>query len=242
MKKILLGVMFSIGLASSAFVTAQTFTTAHDTVSTFVGGFANIHNNITNTTTGALGIQWRVIGSNFPADWLTVSALGICDACTCITNSSNALWNPGTSTGTTYSCTYAASATNDFHLQLDLTAATTVGTRWITVRINDVGSSTTKDITFVINKVPVSLPSVANNSDMVIYPNPAHDELNVVFDASSDVKNIAIYNIIGKVMNVYKVSGSSANLNLENMPSGIYFVRLLNSTGNVVVTKKFTKQ
>ena len=41
---------------------------------------------------------------------------------------------------------------------------------------------------------------------------------------------------------VYKVNGNSANMSLENMPGGIYFVRLVNSAGNIVATKKFTKQ
>ncbi len=241
MKKILLVFMFSLGFASSAIITAQTFTVAHDTVTTFVGGYANIHNNITNPSSSALPISWKVKATNFPADWLTPSAIGVCDACTCISNAGNLLWNSTTSTGSTYSCTYGASATNDFHLQLDLTSATSGGSHWLTVTLIETGAPP-KDITFVINKVPVALPTVSNNSDMVIYPNPARDELNVVFDANADVANIAVYNIIGKVMTMYRVSGASANLNIENIPSGIYFVRLINSKGSIVHTKKFTKQ
>jgi hypothetical protein len=76
-----------------------------------------------------------------------------------------------------------------------------------------------------------------------LYPNPAHNEVNLVYNTTADIKNIAVYNIIGKVIAVYKVTeNNSANLNLENLPSGIYFARLINSQGNVVVTRKFTKQ
>jgi hypothetical protein len=75
-----------------------------------------------------------------------------------------------------------------------------------------------------------------------LYPNPANSEVNVVYDEAADIKSIGIYNIIGKLMTVYKVSGKSANLNIENIPAGIYFVRLLNGQGQVVVTRKFTKQ
>jgi hypothetical protein len=75
-----------------------------------------------------------------------------------------------------------------------------------------------------------------------LYPNPALNEINVVYDGSADVKDIAVYNLIGRVMMVYKVTGSSANLNIENIPAGIYFVRLLNTHGNVVITRRFTKQ
>ncbi|MCD6010332.1 MAG: hypothetical protein K0Q79_194 [Flavipsychrobacter sp.] len=239
MKNILLGVLFSLGVAAPAITHAQSFTFPHDTVTQSVGGFANIHNNITNSSSSSVSLQWRVIASNFPADWLTSSAIGICDACTCISNTSNQLWNPSTSTGTQYTCSYAASATNDFHLQLDLTAATSGGSRFITVQVTETGFPS-KNMTFIINKVPVGVPSVTNANDMVIYPNPAHDDINVVF--SGDVKTIAVFNIIGKVMATYRVAGSSANINLENVPSGIYFLRLLNSQENVVATKKFTKQ
>ncbi len=85
--------------------------------------------------------------------------------------------------------------------------------------------------------------SPSSNGEISMYPNPAHNELNVIFDAASDVKNILVYNIIGRVMSVYKITDSnSANLNLENIPSGIYFVRLINSHGEMVATRKFTKQ
>jgi len=80
------------------------------------------------------------------------------------------------------------------------------------------------------------------SAEVLLCPNPANDELNLVYDANADVKNIAAYNMMGTVMAIYKVDGPSANLNLEAMPSGIYFVRLSNSYGQEVPTKKFTKQ
>lgn len=239
MKKILLGLLLSSGLLSSALSYGQSFTFAHDTVTSAVGGFTSIHNNITNTSSSGLTLSWRVIACDFPTDWLLPSVIGVCDACTCISNTSNQLWNPSTSMGNTYTCAgYAASATNDFHLQLDLTAATSGGTHFMTVQVTETGNPP-KYMTFMINRVPVGIPTVTNN-EMVVYPNPAHDELNVVF--SGDVKSLAVYNIIGKVMATYRVTGSSANISLENVPSGIYFLRLLNSQDNVVATKKFTKQ
>ena len=99
-------------------------------------------------------------------------------------------------------------------------------------------------MTFIVRKncAATNVNNTKPAEDFVLYPNPAYNELNVVYDASLDVKNIAVYNIIGKVMSVYKVSGTSANLNIENIPSGIYFLRLYNSTGSVILTRKFTRQ
>ena len=112
----------------------------------------------------------------------------------------------------------------------------------MTVSLKDFSTSETKTETFIVNKWPTSVPVVTNDDDITIYPNPAREELNVVYSNTADVKNIAVYNIIGKVMNVYRVSGNSANLNLRNVPAGIYFVRLLNANGGVVATRKFTRQ
>ena len=249
MKKILLVLMGFTGLVSPALVfgqpTGPSFTPTADTVWATVGGVASVHNDLTNTTTGSLNLSWHVKATSFPADWAAPAALGICDASMCRGNTADTLlWNVALSApGQTFSCPYPASTTSNLNLQLDLTAATTLGMHWLTVAVTDPATLYTKNVTWVINHVPVGVPSVANNAnEMLIYPNPAHDEVNVVYDANADVKNIAIYNIIGKVMAIYKVNGPSANLNLENVPSGIYFVRLINSKGSVVLTKKFTKQ
>ncbi len=249
MKKLLPALIGLFSLLSGFMLDAQTFTVPYDTV--IVPPFSNSAaptDNITNITGNNLTIRWHVIATDFPADWLTASAFGICDAQTCRDNGTNGLWNLSTTSGSFYNATYYANAAHDstmlFDLTLNLMTSTNPGTHYVTINLTDMGTGNySKNITFLITKIPTSVPSVPTGvSEVVLYPNPAHDELNVVFDANSDVKNIAIYNIIGKVMAVYKVSGSSANLNMENIPSGIYFVRLYNSNGNILSTKKFTKQ
>jgi hypothetical protein len=89
-----------------------------------------------------------------------------------------------------------------------------------------------------------TLPLLRCADDVIVYPNPAQgSDLNVVYDPAADIKRIAIYNLIGNVVAVYKVTGNnSANLNLDTLTPGIYFVRLYNTLGDVVVAKKFTRQ
>lgn len=239
MKKILLALMILLGLSSPSILKAQDFSVA-DTVFYTVGSTGSFYDDITNNLNRPLTIVWHVDTTNFPSDWLDSAALGICDNSVCRANGGGVLWN-GTS-GTSYtSAPYAADTTGPFDYSPDLSAATTVGTFYLKVKLQD--ASYSKITTFVITKPPLGVPNVKNASnDIILYPNPANNELNVVYSANADVKNIAVYNIIGKVLTVYKVAGSSANLNIENIPSGIYFVRLYNSQGNVVVTRKFTKQ
>jgi hypothetical protein len=79
--------------------------------------------------------------------------------------------------------------------------------------------------------------------EVVLYPNPAHEEVNIVYGNDAGVKNIAIYNLIGKVVSVFKpIGNSSAKLFIDNLPQGIYFVRLIDAQGAVIATRKFTRQ
>jgi hypothetical protein len=241
MKKIFIMLSF-VGLLFAADKSiAQSMSSPHDTVSFSTSGYYEAHNDLTNLLTSPLTVQWRVVATNFPNDWLANT--GICDNCTCI--SGTGLW-PATSP---YECLYAVSTTpGTFKMQIDLATAsgvTTNGTYYMRVRLNNKFGLSSDELfqTYIVTRSTTSVSVVKMAGDVAIYPNPATTSLNVLFDQSSDVRNIAVYNIIGKQVGVYRVSNqSSASLNIENLPSGIYFTRLLNVNGDVVATRKFTKQ
>jgi hypothetical protein len=234
MKKLFTLITVFCALAASNISFAQSFTVHHDTV--IVSGITiSAENNITNPGSANDTLQWKIASTNFPADWM--ATLGLCDNVTCYGSAD--LWP------TTIKESIYPSGTGDFHLTADLTSVATVGPYVLRVRLNNKYSTNdTAWQTYIITKGPVAVsPTVKNNAEVSIYPNPATNALNVVFDASMDVKNIAIYSIIGRQLNMFRVSGNnSANLNLENIPAGVYFVRLMNSRGDVVTTRKFTKQ
>jgi len=253
MKKLLPAIMCLL-LSMPRSGRAQTFSVYADTVMFTVSNSSSVFDSIINHTTSGITLKWHVDSTNFPADWLTASALGLCDNNVCYQNDTDnagnphKLWNASTHRGDTFtSAVYPPSITNgSYDMALNLGSATTIGTYWLTVTFTQVGAlSSPVNATFLITK-PMPSRVINNNTsetNISLYPNPAHDEVNVVYDEAADIKTIAIYNIIGKVMNVYKPAASnSANLITEGLPSGIYFVRLSNSLGQVVMTKKFTKQ
>jgi len=251
MKKILLTIFTVCSVFSSMNLKAQTatFTVPLDTVLATFNKAGSPGDNITDTTGNDLVIKWKVKACNFPADWLTPAAFGICDDNTCFSNSGNNLWNKTTGLGSTYTAIYRHNAAHDstgsFGLSMNLAGSDTLGTYYVTVNLRDTSSGYNKDVTFMVTKTlnTVGVNQVSNvQNEILLYPNPANNELNVVYDEASDIKNIAVYNIIGKVMAVYKVGSTSANLNLENVPAGIYFVRLYNGSGSVIATRKFTRQ
>jgi len=248
MKKNLFLIVCFLSLLLPFIVKSQTFSVQQDTVTWTIGSLGSPTDLITNNTTSPITLKWQVVYCNFPLDWLSGTAFGICDNNTCYYNApddmghSMPLYNDTTGSGLVFTTNpYNPGPNGPFNLSLNLSTAS-VGTHMLRIKIAQ-PLGTTDTVTFIINKVPAAVPNVTSGAnDVLLYPNPANNELNVVFDGNADVKNIAVYNIIGKVLTVYKVTGSSANLNIENIPSGIYFVRLYNSQGNVVVTRKFTKQ
>jgi hypothetical protein len=250
MKKILLAIFTFCSAFSVMKVQAQaTFTVPLDTVVVTINKAGGANDNVMNITGNDVTIKWTVVACNFPMDWLTMGAFGICDDNTCYPNASNQLWNKSAGSGNTFTAIYHHNSTHDsteqFSLSMNLAGSDTIGTFYVTVNLKDNASGNSKDVTFLLSKTinTVGVNPVSNvQNDIILYPNPAINEVNVVYDDASDIRNIVVYSIIGKVMAVYKVNGNSANMNLENIPSGIYFMRLYNGAGNVVATKKFTKQ
>lgn len=237
MKKILLAAAL-IGVFAMPQASAQTFTTPADTVTDNYtgGGSSNYHNNITNITGSSIQVNWKVTNNDFPASWKTDAALGICDNQQCYSNLNNQL-----TTGTTFTTLpITASTEADFHLQLNLNGAVD-GTHWMAAELKS--GSQTKNVVWVISKNSTGVPSVTRSEDnVVVYPNPARSSVNVVFNGGPTVRNVAVFNLIGKMVSIYHVSGNSANIPLNDVPAGIYFLRLLDNQGQVIATRKFTRQ
>lgn len=230
---------FGIFFGSFGFkASAQSVGVEYDTVYLTAGRDTAITNRLNNLTSSNMAYNWKVLATDMPSEWLP--KVGICDNIGCFTAS---LLYPSGAVKTTdpYS-----PGMGYFHINFDLAPHGSTAPYYITVQMyNPMSASDNAKQTYIV-RPGASTVSVNNTAkaieEITLYPNPAHNEVNVVFDAGADVKHVAIYNIIGKAVANYRVSGNSANLNIDNAAPGIYFVRLINSNGNVVATKKFTKQ
>jgi len=254
MKKFLLLLLCGIGLSAGAF--AQTFTTQYDTTGTPPGGdtvsaFTMISNYVINpSTTDSFTLSWQVIASDFPTSWYEGANFGICDNKVCQVNAVSTglrLWN-GTAGDSFVSDYYSVGTgglpkSGDFHMQIDLSGAAG-GTHYMTVHMRDMQSGYSKNITFLVTKGYLGVSTVVKSSDdVVLYPNPAINEVNLVYNANAGVKNIAVYDLIGKVVRVYRpTANNSAKLDVSSLASGVYFLRMMNADGNVIATRKFTRQ
>lgn len=76
------------------------------------------------------------------------------------------------------------------------------------------------------------------NKSLQVYPNPAKDILTVVTDANTE--GVSIFDINGRV--VLSVVDKSQNVNIQNLASGVYFVRMMDKTGFTGTPVRFVKQ
>ena len=215
---------------------AQTFTTSSsqsgDTLSFAAPGYHEFHNTITNTSNDTIWITWHLVPSQsyVPSGW-TVTAWDN-KAVYPVSNYSHV------------SNYILPNAACDWVMAFDPNSSTQGNNSYIAQVLTDNASGTTKAIKYSFTKTPTGVSTLQQQTedDIEMYPNPAPNDINVVFNESLGVKSIAIYNLIGKSMLVYKTQGNSAKLNIESLPTGIYFLRFMNPQGMVVATRKFTHQ
>lgn len=108
----------------------------------------------------------------------------------------------------------------------------TAGTYSVTlIASNASGPSMPVTKVVVIDACASSTTSVSENKSLSvnlnIFPNPAHDQLNIVLPASKDAYNVTLVNVIGAVVfeeKSVKSSKETMTINLTNKAKGIYFL------------------
>lgn len=89
-------------------------------------------------------------------------------------------------------------------------------------------------VELVMGEGVVGLNDVMTNVDVNIYPNPANNFINV--SSLSIIDRVQITNVLGQVVMVKEIGANGANINIENLESGNYFVTIYSN--DAVATKK----
>jgi len=93
------------------------------------------------------------------------------------------------------------------------------------------------DLTTSIANLPIQL----GNTNIITYPNPVTDVLNIDLTGVASEGTISILSLDGKVLQVQKTSGTGiVTLNLSQLPQGIYLCCYTNETE--IKTVKIIKQ
>jgi hypothetical protein len=73
-----------------------------------------------------------------------------------------------------------------------------------------------------------------------IYPNPV-TEFMYLKDDYDAVKTVEVYNVVGRQLQRFSVSYSGQKYDVSRLPRGIYMVRMLDESGNIIRTQRVSK-
>jgi hypothetical protein len=86
----------------------------------------------------------------------------------------------------------------------------------------------------------ISIEKVAQTQNLLwsLYPNPASETITIKFIRNITSELVQIYNIMGHLVTEKIATERTSKLNIEDLPNGIYFIRLKNSPQRIL---KFIK-
>ena len=111
------------------------------------------------------------------------------------------------------------------------------GTHIITYTYTDINAcASTAEITMVVD-LCTGINAVSNTASFTVYPNPTNSSLTI--NTSVNYTSIQIVNTLGQVVFTKE---KSTVLNVSSLPSGIYFIQLVDNKGSVIDKEKFVKE
>ena len=106
-----------------------------------------------------------------------------------------------------------------------------------TLQVTHKGSLTgaTQAFSVIVSGVNQTLSAQSiSNADFKIYPNPSKGVFTVQLPNDIEVRNLEIYNTVGKVVFQQKLSSSREEIRTSNLPTGVYLVKISSSSGAVI--------
>lgn len=73
-----------------------------------------------------------------------------------------------------------------------------------------------------------------------IYPNPVTEFMSLKDDYEA-VKTVEVYNVVGRQLQRFSVSHAGQKYDVSRLPRGIYMVRMLDESGNIIRTQRVSK-
>lgn len=224
--------LVALGLGTGSAMAQQTLSVTKDTVWANSNSYVTLKSYFVNHTAASTQVEWEVIADNLPSS-ITNVGFGICDNQLCYNYLGSDL------SGKKMSSPFQDSM--EMELQIDLSVLPP-GPDIYYMTVSGTDGQSVGTMTFLLANFAAGIEMEKRKpSSIRIYPNPAQNELHVQLHQTG-VRQLAIYNLIGKAVSQYRVQGNSARLDISTMPSGIYFLRMMDNKGKVVATRKFTKQ
>lgn len=86
----------------------------------------------------------------------------------------------------------------------------------------------------------ISVTETITATDLIIYPQPAIDDITILFNGSLyGAKTVEFLDISGKIVYSAKIQGASVILDCSKWGAGLYFCRIKNEENEIITKKKF---
>jgi len=243
----MLGKIFTTGsliLAAAAASYAQSFSLEHKVVSETTtgtedgnnGDFVTLINHLTNTSTETYKYRWNLITPvDVPTGWVLQ---GFCDNELC-----RATGGPWTTGSEEESGDLDPGEESVFKLQVCAPVSAANGT--LTVKVRAHTRDYVDTATYILTKDPTGLSTISLKDERVVLsPNPANDHVTIFADKSLNAEKATVFNMVGRVQQQLALTKGSEStvLDVNALPAGIYMVRITDNKGNVITSRKLTKQ
>lgn len=96
------------------------------------------------------------------------------------------------------------------------------------------------DYVRVYQQGPLSNPDISKIQDLLLYPNPAIDKLNLIIPETQIGNRATIYSVLGQELNSYILNTEQTILDVSAYQSGIYLLKIEGNLG--IKTYKFIKK
>ncbi|MFM7216577.1 MAG: T9SS type A sorting domain-containing protein, partial [Bacteroidota bacterium] len=89
-----------------------------------------------------------------------------------------------------------------------------------------------------LSEFPLSIVEVSNSQNISLYPNPFSTETTLWTDKRLNNATLIVDNIFGQtVAQIININGQTVTLHRDNLPNGLYFVRLTQNN-KIIATNK----
>ena len=94
-------------------------------------------------------------------------------------------------------------------------------------------------IQYITQMINVGIEELGDESQVVVYPNPAHNKLNVEFSSGSNVSSVELVDLVGRTQVVVQVGRDQSKLTVDVslLPKGIYLMKFFSGKKLVGVEK-----
>ena len=82
------------------------------------------------------------------------------------------------------------------------------------------------DYVRVYQQTALEIPNVLKENDLVLYPNPASDEITLKSNENLMGATISISSLLGQELEKFTLNSEEKTLNISNYQSGIYILKL----------------